>query len=73
MTGEAFSGVVGGVGSEEAATNFLRKRFASQIVGMFGGNVTASQLLARGNGEIINPNMELLFGGPTLRNFRFQF
>ena len=73
VTGEAFSGVVGGVGSEEAATNFLRKRFASQIVGMFGGNVTASQLLARGNGEIINPNMELLFGGPTLRNFRFQF
>ena len=73
VTGEAFSGVVGGVGSEEAATNFLRKRFASQIVGMFGGNVTASQLLARGNGEVINPNMELLFGGPTLRNFRFQF
>ena len=69
----AFGDVLGGVGSEEAATNFLRKRFASQIVGMFGGNVTASQLLARGNGEIINPNMELLFGGPTLRNFRFQF
>ena len=73
VAGDAFSGVVGGVGSEEAATNFLRKRFASQIVGMFGGNVTASQLLARGNGEVINPNMELLFGGPTLRNFRFQF
>jgi hypothetical protein len=69
----AFGDVIGGVGSEAAATNFLRKRFASQIVGMFGGNVTASQLLARGNGEIINPNMELLFGGPTLRNFRFQF
>ena len=70
---DTFSDVVGGVGSEKAASNFLRKRFASQIVGMFGGNVTASQLLARGNGEIINPNMELLFGGPTLRNFRFQF
>ena len=69
----AFGDVLGGVGSGEAANNFLRKRFASQIVGMFGGNVTASQLLARGNGEIINPNMELLFGGPTLRNFRFQF
>ena len=69
----AFGDVLGGVGSPEAANNFLRKRFASQIVGMFGGNVTASQLLARGNGEIINPNMELLFGGPTLRNFRFQF
>ena len=70
---DTFSDVIGGVGSEKAANNFLRKRFASQIVGMFGGNVTASQLLARGNGEIINPNMELLFGGPTLRNFRFQF
>ena len=36
-------------------------------------NVTVNQLLARGNGEVINPNMELLFGGPTLRNFRFNF
>jgi len=61
------------VGSEAAAENFLRKRFASQIVSLIGGNVTASGLLARGNGEIINPNMELLFGGPTIRNFRFQF
>ena len=54
---DAFGDVIGGVGSEKAANNFLRKRFASQIVGMFGGNVTASQLLARGNGEIINPNI----------------
>ena len=70
---DALGSVKGGVGSMDAVDNFLGKRFASQIVGMFGGNVTASQLLARGNGEIINPNMELLFGGPTLRNFRFQF
>ena len=62
-----------GVGTMDAVTNYLDKRFASQIVGMLGGNVTPSQLLARGNGEIFNPNMELLFGGPTLRNFRFQF
>ena len=60
-----------GVGG--GADNFLNKRFASQLVGLVGGNVTASQLLARGNGEIINPNMELLFGGPTIRNFRFNF
>ena len=60
-----------GVGG--GADNFLNKRFASQLVGIFGGNVTANDLLARGNGEIINPNMELLFGGPTIRNFRFNF
>ena len=62
-----------GVGTMAAVTNYLDKRFASQMVGILGGNVTPSQLLARGNGEIFNPNMELLFGGPTLRNFRFQF
>ena len=60
-----------GVGG--GADNFLNKRFASQLVGIFGGNVTANDLLARGHGEIINPNMELLFGGPTIRNFRFNF
>lgn len=67
----AVADVLAGVG--QGADNFLGKRFASQIVGLFGGNVTANDLLARGNGEIINPNMELLFGGPTIRNFRFNF
>ena len=71
--GTALANTVAGIGGMEAVDNFANKRFASQILGLFGGNVTASGLLARGNGEIINPNMELLFGGPTLRNFRFQF
>ena len=69
----ALANTIAGIGGMTAVDNFANKRFASQIVGLFGGNVTASGLLARGNGEIINPNMELLFGGPTLRNFRFQF
>ena len=29
--------------------------------------------MARQTGEIINPNMELLFDGPTIRAFKFQF
>ena len=62
-----------GVGSFKALDNYMGKQLASRLVGAFGGNVSPNQLLARGNGEIINPNMELLFGGPTLRNFRFQF
>ena len=62
-----------GAGTTEAITNYFDKRLASQIISVFGGNVSPSDLLARGNGEIFNPNMELLFGGPTLRNFRFQF
>ena len=64
--------IKGGV-TEAAATNTITKALAAEAVNIFGANVTVNQLLARGNGEILNPNMELLFGGPTLRNFRFQF
>ena len=42
-------------------------------VNIFGANVTVNQLLARGTGEILNPNMELLFSDVTIRNFRFSF
>jgi len=44
---------------------------AAQIAGV--GNITLNQILARGENQILNPNMELLFSGPTLRNFRFSF
>ena len=67
------STVVDGVGNVAAATDVITKFLASKAVNIFNANVTTNQLLARGNGEILNPNMELLFGGPTLRNFRFSF
>ena len=62
-----------GVGNEAVATDIINKQIAASAVNIFGANVTVNQLLARGNGEVINPNMELLFGGPTIRNFRFNF
>ena len=71
--GEAKTSITKGVGTNEAAVNALQKFLASKAIGIFGGNVTANQLLARANGEVLNPNMELLFGGPTLRNFRFNY
>lgn len=37
------------------------------------GNITKEQLLARESGGILNPNMELLFNGVTLRSFKFSF
>tara|TARA_B100000427_G_C15484744_1_gene584724 strand:- start:252 stop:1628 length:1377 start_codon:yes stop_codon:yes gene_type:complete len=48
-------------------------KLTAGALGIFGGNVTTNQLLARQEGTIINPNMELLFDGPTLRAFKFQF
>ena len=65
--------IVEGFGNVDVASNVLTKFLSSKAVGIFGVNVTTSQLLARANGEILNPNMELLFGGPTLRNFRFNY
>jgi len=55
------------------AADLLTKKLAAEAVNIFGANVTPNQLLARGNGEILNPNMELLFSDVTIRNFRFSF
>jgi len=44
------------------------------LVGQIPGiNATTDQLLARGQGKILNPNMELLFNGPQLRSFTYTF
>ena len=57
----------------ENARNLATKYFAAQGINIFGGNVTLNQLLARQGGQIFNPNMELLFNSPSLRNFTFSF
>ena len=62
-----------GIGGGEKAADLLKKQLTTQAVGMLGGNITVDQLMARENGEIFNPNMELLFNGPTLRNFKFSY
>jgi len=44
---------------------------ANLLAGAASG--TGNQLLTRTTGSILNPNMELLFNGPQLRDFSFQF
>ena len=78
-----FQNVIGAFGTKAGrlAQSFLTsdvkdvviKSLAAQAAGVFGGNVTLNQVLARENGTILNPNMELLFNGVTLRTFRFSF
>ena len=62
-----------GAGGVEGIKDITTKFLTSKAVGALGGNVSVNQLLARQSGEIFNPNMELLFNGPTLRSFRFSF
>ena len=54
------------VGSEET-----RKALSTAIAGQASG--TGSQLLQRTQGAIINPNMELLFKDPGMRQFSFNW
>ena len=45
----------------------MNAQLTSSALGVFGGNVSAQQLLARQSGQIFNPNLELLFDAPTLK------
>ena len=68
--GNEFVNNLGGFGT---AQDLLNKFLVSQTAGLVGGNLSVNSLLAREQGAIFNPNMELLFNGPTIRSFRFQF
>ena len=69
----AFKSTINAAGGTKTIVDLFTKSLASQAVGIFGGNVSVDQLLARNDGIIFNPNMELLFNGPSLRNFAFAF
>ena len=47
--------------------------YASTVARATGQNVTTDQLLARSSGRVLNPNAEMLFQGPVLRDFNFDF
>ena len=49
----------------------VKNALAQQIAGAATGDNKA--LMQRTSGQVINPNMELLFGGPSLRDFSFAF
>ena len=70
---DAVVNTFGAAGGGERILDLFTKSLASQALGVFGGNVSVDQLLARGEGIVFNPNMELLFNGPSLRSFAFSF
>jgi hypothetical protein len=53
---------------ESATGSFAAGTFAAAAAGAEG-----SKLLSRATGQVINPNLELLFNGPQLRPFSFTF
>ena len=49
----------------------VKKAIAAYFAGQASGK--GQQVLQRTTGMVMNPNMELLFGGPSLRTFSFVF
>ena len=77
----ALRGIEGGVGAaidsleqsaEKVANNSGEAKEGIKLA--LAGAATGSQnLITRASGAILNPNMELLFGGPSLRPLSFNF
>ena len=69
--GEGFVDASGRV-IDQAGANIsdIKKALSANIAGAAAG---ASRLLTRQTGAIMNPNMELLFDSPQLRDFTFSF
>ena len=73
VAGKALSNVTDAAGGLSGVQGFVSRFFASAALSQVNVNLTPDQILARTSGEILNPNLELLFNGPTLRTFRFSF
>ena len=73
VVGNAFSNATTAAGGTTGIQGFVSRFFASAALSQINVNLTPDQILARTTGEILNPNLELLFNGPTLRTFRFSF
>ena len=69
--GEGLTDSVGSIANTLKGNSGVKEGVANLLAGAASG--TGSQLLTRRTGAVLNPNMELLFQGPQLRDFSFQF
>jgi hypothetical protein len=75
----ASSGKFGEAASEffnvlkSAAGDALNDITAEDIKAYFAGRAVGSNIFTRATGKVINPNLELLFGGPQLRIFSYNY
>ena len=68
-----FTGNIVDAAGDKSTQDLTSSFFASKAVNILGGNTSLNGVLSRSSGQIINPNMELLFSGVTLRSFSFSF
>lgn len=72
---EAGKGIFEGV-KDAAAAGYIKRKLllqgAAAAAGVIGVNVDVGQVVSRLAGAVENPNLELLFQGPGLRDFGFD-
>jgi hypothetical protein len=61
------------VATQGGGQDLIAKYFQSKLVNSLGANTSPQGLLSRASGSVLNPNLELLFGGVNLRSFAFDF
>ena len=57
----------------KALQDLVGSKVTASALGAFNSRVTGNQILSRQTGLTMNPNLELLFRSPTLRDFKFQY
>ena len=58
-------------GFDEGTQNAIRNAISGAAINQLGGNVSMSSIISRTTGQVLNSNLELLFGGVNLRSFPF--
>ena len=70
VTKTTFSNLLDGV-SDKAFSRVTGLNAIAQAVAALGVQIDVNQAITRVSGAVRNPNLELLFKGPSLRNFSF--
>ena len=64
--GLTFGGVLSGAQALSASS-------IAKLTGLLGANIDVDTYLARTGGRVLNPNAEMLFQGPVIRDFSFEY
>ena len=67
--GQSASDLIGKLGN----TSEQAKKALAGVISAAAVGISADEVLARTQGAVVNPNLELLFKGPSLRPFNFSF
>lgn len=59
--------------NNQAAMDAITTKLTAAAANVVGANVDANSIISRTTGQVLNPNLELLFKGVQLRTFNFSF